>query len=641
MRFPPSILEEIRARLPVSVVVGRRVKLQKAGREWKGLSPFNQERTPSFYVNDHKGFYHCFSSGKHGDIFSFLIETEGVSFPEAVERLAAEAGVTLPKLTAEAVEREEERRGLHDIMELAASFFEAALRTPAGQGARRYLEGRDLEGPTRTAFRLGYALPDRFALRDHLAEKGVSAEQMIACGLLIHGDDIAVPYDRFRDRVMFPIADPKGRIIAFGGRALQADVPAKYLNSPDTVLFQKGQILYNHHNARKAAHERQSVIAVEGYVDVIAMTRAGLHHTVAPLGTALTPEQLQLLWRMAAEPILCFDGDKAGRRAAHRAIDVALPLLSPGRSLRFVFLPEGQDPDDLLRSAGADAVRAAVEATEPLADVLWAREVERQPLDTPERRADLERRMRELVNGIGDETLRKHYFSDAMERVRQLLRPAPALRDAGAYRTERSSGQRGGRAPFLTGPPAGERAKARQAAQTVGASLRESRIFKGGGGPPSREAALVLACVHHPALLDRHDELLASLILSHGDTRRLRTAILDAHAAADQRDFGDSFASGLFAPLLDRVQNAVNPSDFWALPGADADDVIRGWLDAVSLHEKSSTLHMALKEAEADHARTGTEETFARLRAIATRRESDDADVDSDAFGKFRRRERS
>ncbi len=356
MRYSPAVLEEIRNRLPASAVVGRKVRLKKAGREWRGLSPFNAEKTPSFYVNDQKQFYHCFSSGKHGDIFTFLMETEGLSFPEAVERLAAEAGVDLPKASAASRVQETRRRGLHEVMELAADFFEASLRDRIGAKARDYLDRRALTPEIRERFRIGYAPPDRFALRDHLAAKDVSVETMVEAGLLVAGEDVSVPYDRFRDRVMFPIADVRGRVVAFGGRALSADVPAKYLNSPDTPLFQKGRLLYNLHQARGPAHDRGTIIAVEGYVDVISLTAAGFSNAVAPLGTALTEDQLALLWRLADEPILCFDGDKAGRRAAYRALDLALPALQPGKSLRFALLPEGQDPDDLARSGGPAAV---------------------------------------------------------------------------------------------------------------------------------------------------------------------------------------------------------------------------------------------------------------------------------------------
>src|SRR5690349_8915400 len=393
MRFTPQLLDELRARLPVSEVVGKRVKLRKAGREWKGLSPFQQEKTPSFTVNDQKGFYHCFSAGKHGNIFDFIMETEGVPFPEAVERCAAMAGLALPAATPDAARFEQRRKTLHDIMELAAKYFQDTLASRLGAKARGYLGDRAISPATQLQFRLGYAPPDRFALKEHLGAQGISTEDMVEAGLLIGGDDIPVPYDRFRDRVMFPITDARGRVIAFGGRALEKDVPAKYLNSPETPLFHKGDNLYNLSTARQATHNGSPLIVVEGYVDVIAMVTAGFAGAVAPLGTALTENQLALLWKMADEPILCFDGDRAGQKAAYRAADLALPALMPGKSLRFALLPEGQDPDDLARTGGRVAIEEVISAARPLADMIWSREIEGGNFATPERRAALEARI--------------------------------------------------------------------------------------------------------------------------------------------------------------------------------------------------------------------------------------------------------
>jgi DNA primase len=350
MRFPPSFLDEIKARLPVSEVVRQRVKIQKAGREWKGLSPFSAEKTPSFFVNDQKQAWFDFSSGQNGNIFDFVMRTEGLSFPDAVERLAHDAGLALPTVSPENARREEARASLQDVMEIAAKYYEDLLQSPAGARARGYLADRGLTPAIQRQFRLGFALNERFALRDFLAGNDVQRDQMIDTGMLIHGEDIAVPYDRFRGRVMFPICDRSGKVIAFGGRTMEKDVQPKYLNSPETPLFHKGAVLYNQHLARKAAHEKGIVISVEGYVDVIAMAAAGFPNVVATMGTALPAEQFNQMWRMSEEPILCFDGDKAGRKAADRAVDTALPLLGPGRTLRFAFLPDGQDPDDLARS---------------------------------------------------------------------------------------------------------------------------------------------------------------------------------------------------------------------------------------------------------------------------------------------------
>src|SRR5437667_7716055 len=426
MRFTPQFLDELRARLPVSEVVGRRVKLKKAGREFKGLSPFQQEKTPSFTVNDQKGFYHDFSSGKHGDIISFLMETEGVGFTEAVERLASMAGVPLPAATPYAARHEQRRKTLYDVMELAAKFFADTLASRNGAKARGYLGDRAITPATQLQFRLGYAPSDRFALKEHLGAQGISTEDMVEAGLLVGGEDIPVPYDRFRDRVMFPITDARGRVIAFGGRALEKDVPAKYLNSPETPLFHKGDNLYNLSPARLAAHNGSPLVVVEGYVDVIAMVGAGFAASVAPLGTALTENQLALLWKMADEPILCFDGDKAGQKAAWRAADLALPHLKPDKTLRFALLPAGQDPDDLARSGGRAAVEEVISAARGLADLIWTRETAGGNFGTPERRAALEARIRELSNGIGDEVVRRYYRQDLSERLQRTFAPEVA-----------------------------------------------------------------------------------------------------------------------------------------------------------------------------------------------------------------------
>jgi DNA primase len=332
MRFTPQFLEELRARLPVSEVVGRRVKLKKAGREWRGLSPFQQEKTPSFFVNDQKQAWFDFSSGKNGNIFDFLMQTEGVSFPEAVERLANMAGLPLPAVTPDAARHEARRKTLHDVMELAAKFFAETLASRFGAKARGYLADRAISPATQVQFRLGYAPPDRFALKEHLGAQGIPVEDMVETGLLIGGDDIPVPYDRFRDRVMFPITDVRGRVIAFGGRALEKDVPAKYLNSPETPLFHKGDQLYNLSSARQAAHNGSPIVVVEGYVDVIAMVGVGYPASVAPLGTALTENQLALLWKMADEPIrasmaIALDKKRRGARLTSRC-----RIFSPGKA---------------------------------------------------------------------------------------------------------------------------------------------------------------------------------------------------------------------------------------------------------------------------------------------------------------------
>jgi DNA primase len=627
MRYPPAILEEIRARLPASAVVGKKVRLKKAGREWRGLSPFNAEKTPSFYVNDQKQFYHCFSSGKHGDIFTFLMETEGLSFPEAVERLAGEAGVPLPKLSREDRAEEVQRKSLHDVMEIAATFFESSLLGRFGSRARDYLARRGLSRETQVRFRIGYAPPDRFALRDHLAGKGVLPDVMAEAGLLVTGEDVEIPYDRFRDRVMFPIADLRGRVVAFGGRALSAEVPAKYLNSPDTPLFAKGRLLYNYHLARQPAHERGTVIAVEGYVDVISLSVAGFPNAVAPLGTALTEDQLALLWRMSDEPILCFDGDKAGRKAAYRALDLALPQIEAGKSLRFALLPEGQDPDDLARGGGAPAVERVLAAARPLVDVLWGREIEAGPLDTPERRAALARRLRQALSVIRDDTL-KHYYREEIEN-----RLAAAGSDAAAKRGKRPvSAPRGGYGRERWGP----QPITPNTPLSISPHLARSALFTGGTVESAREAMILCACLAHPEVLQNHAETLAQLDFQGRMARSLRNFLLDGAAAGEASDPAVMRArlerAGL-AEAAERMNALVRPGDRWALdPHADSvrlEDALR---QAITLHRRARTLHSELRAAERALAEEDNEANLAWLREVQNQlssAEGAEADLDN------------
>jgi DNA primase len=421
MRYSDTFLEELRARLPVSEVVGRRVKLRKAGREWKGLSPFNKEKTPSFFVNDQKMAWFDFSSGKNGNIFDFVMLTEGLSFPEAVERLATQAGMPLPKVSREDEEREKRQRTLYDVCELAAKFFETTLASGRGAKARGYLADRGIKPETQLEFRMGYATSDRFGLKEHLGSLGVSVADMIQAGLVISGDDIPVPYDRFRDRIIIPIHDQRGRIIAFGGRALAPDAPAKYLNSPETALFHKGTTLFNFHRARQPAHNDGSVVVVEGYLDAISIYQAGVKSVVASMGTALTEEQIAGLWRLSSEPIVCFDADRAGISAAHRSIDRILPLLKIESAFRFAFLRGGKDPDELIRESGIDAFRSVIAGSLPLWDVLWERETASTRVETPGAQVALEQRLASIIQNIHDPIVRRSYLNISRMELARLF----------------------------------------------------------------------------------------------------------------------------------------------------------------------------------------------------------------------------
>jgi len=431
MRLDERFLDELKSRLRPSEVIGRIVKLKRQGREWVGLSPFTKEKSPSFFVNDDKQFFHDFSSGKHGDVITFLQETQRLSFMEAVERLAAEAGMALPEPDPQAARREEERKGLEHWLEEAARWFEAQLRRPAGQAARDYLVRRALPEDQWRRFRLGYAPSSRTALRDALVQKGAKPQDLVDAGLLIRPEDGGQPYDRFRDRLIFPITDGRGRLISFGGRALDPEARAKYLNGPETRVFHKGSNLYGLSEARRLlaqGGDDSRLFVVEGYMDVIACQRAGLA-AVAPMGTALTEEQMAVLWRVAPTPVLCFDGDNAGRRAAMRSIDRALPLLKPDRTFDFCLLSGGLDPDDILRELGAPGLKKALDQTTPFSALLFEREREEVGiLDTPEKEAHLVANLRKAAATIADTELSRTYKEFLVNAFYQHVRPSETER---------------------------------------------------------------------------------------------------------------------------------------------------------------------------------------------------------------------
>ncbi len=627
MRFTPQFLDEIRSRLPVSQVVARKVALKKAGREFKGLSPFKIEKSPSFFVNDQKGFYHCFASGAHGDIFKFVMETEGLSFLEAVERLAEEAGLPLPapaERGPQAQQRTDERTRLYELMEMAVRFYEDRLSGPQGQEARRYLEKRGLRRETIQTFRMGYAPGSRSALKEALGGRGFTADEMIQAGMLVAGDDIPVPYDRFRNRVMFPITDTKGRTIAFGGRALDADTPAKYLNSPETPLFHKGAVLFNAFRARPLAYDKGRIIAVEGYMDAIALSEAGFGETVAPLGTALTENQVQLLWRMAPEPILCFDGDSAGRKAAFRAVETVLPHLKPGFSVQFAFLPDGLDPDDLIRAQGSAAFEQILaNHTRPLFDVLIEREelAEGQTV-TPEQRAALEQRLKALVARIGDPGVKAQYETEMRqtlwERTRRHMREltgAAGRRGADVVGRRRNNTQLDWRAQErarMQGGPKRPPPGPQLASAVVASNELASRIAT----IPPREALLLHTLLNHPWLIEEDSEEISGLVFSAPPLGELRDALLSFAAEQNSLDrvalASHVTALGL-AKVVALVQRAItHKGDKFAEPEADRAAVEVGWRHAVALHLKEG-LRRELALAEQAFHDEGSQEAFSRM----------------------------
>jgi DNA primase len=425
--FPPGFLDELRSRISLSGFVARRVKLVRRGREFAGLCPFHHEKTPSFYVVEDKSFFHCFGCGAHGDVIGFVMRADNLDFIEAVEKLAGETGLAVPQATLQERERAQRQKTLLEAAEAAAAFYEARLWAPVGSRARAYLEGRGFDVETIRRFRLGWAPDDRQALRRGL-KSDFPDELLIEAGLLRRPAEDGEPSDYFRSRVMFPIGDRAGRVIAFGGRVL-GDGQPKYLNSPESPLFEKGRVLYGWSAARASAVRdveaaRPGAIVTEGYMDVIALHRVGLTTAVASLGTALTEFQLHELWRLAPEPMLCFDGDAAGQRAATRALRRALPLLRPGQSLHFATLPSGEDPDSIIRASGRGAFEKILAAARPLSDMLWELALAGKPLDTPERRADLERRLMDDIAVIDDRIVQTEYRRFVRDRLFELRRRA-------------------------------------------------------------------------------------------------------------------------------------------------------------------------------------------------------------------------
>ena len=599
MRFDDRFLEELKARLRPSDVIGRSVKLKRQGREWVGLSPFSKEKSPSFFVNDDKGFFHDFSSGKHGDVISFLQETERLSFPEAVERLAAEAGMQMPAEDPQAAEREAKKQGLSDWMDLAQKWFAANLRRSTGKSAREYLDRRGLPEDQWERFGLGYAPSDREGLKQALVQRGAKPGDLVEMGMLISPEGGGAPYDRFRDRLMFPILDARGRLVSFGGRAMNPDDRAKYLNGPESPLFHKGATLYGLPEARRIlgaeSKSTQAVIVVEGYMDVIACQRAGLP-AVAPMGTALTEDQMALLWRVSSEPVLCFDGDGAGQRAAYRAIERALQLLKPGRSFRFALLEGGQDPDDILRDKGAPALRQAMTETRTFAEVLFRREAEAEPLDTPERRAGLKGRLRSAAAAIQDKDLAEQYRRELFDRFDALFpsRSAPQQR----------APQTGGR--WKPGPPPklGQTAEGASAMQALSRSIEPIA------------AALAHGAIEDPERMDDHLEAIAS----HGfgdpsldglvqELVRLRFGGQTLDSAALRRHLATSGHDALVREVEKAAAKSGAP--FLAANAPLAEARVR-WSQAFDALTRVAALEDALASAA---SMPGQDEAFRRLKA--------------------------
>ncbi|SDG48834.1 DNA primase [Pelagibacterium luteolum] len=613
MRFSDAFLDEIRNRLSITQVVGEHVlwdkrKSQPGKGDMWACCPFHGEKSPSFHADDRRGRYHCFGCGASGDHFRFLTEKTGMSFPEAVELLAGRAGVPMPERDEKAERKAEARRSLYDVMELATTYFIEALAHNVGARARGYLLERGVSGAMQQRFKIGFAPDSRNGLKEFLAANGVSAKEMADTGLVVHGEDIAVPYDRFRNRLMFPITDFRGRVIAFGGRALTADVAAKYLNSPETELFHKRQTLYNGQAARQAGYDGKPLIVVEGYLDVIAAVAGGFEGAVAPLGTALTEDHLNLLWRMTDIPVLCFDGDSAGMRAAERSIDIAMPMLKPGKSIRIVTLPGGLDPDDLIKQQGRQAFADLVAGGQSLADAVWSMETAGGIPEAPEQRAALEARLRERAGRIADVSVRRHYSQAFDEKISSLF-----ISTRGQYQ---GRGKGGG---YDSRRPTGGRGNPKM---LVSDTLRNSRLLKGGSHPDliPREAVIIMSLLNHPELAQSRLEALAQLELQSVTARQVLAVFLDLVAV--QPDLGpNAVAEALIArghgPAMDRMRTLLARHGLWQAEAESAQvDAETGLNHVLALHSKSVRLNRELKAAEMALGQDLSENAFERLRDI-------------------------
>jgi DNA primase len=604
MAFPPRFLDELRERLSLADIVGRRVRLIKRGREYVGLCPFHKEKTPSFSVVEDKRFYHCFGCGAHGDVIGFTMQTANLGFPEAVEQLARQAGLAVPRQSREEREQAERQQTIHGAIEAACAFFEATLNGPSGREARLYLERRGLDPATIRRFRLGFAPDARDALKRALAD--AFPEPLLVEAGLLRRPESGESFDYFRHRVVFPIGDRQGRIIAFGGRVL-GDGQPKYLNSPETPLFQKGRVLYGWAAARAGLAaaagphgEAPQAIVTEGYMDVIALHRAGFATAVAPLGTALTEAQIEELWRLSPEPVLCFDGDAAGLRAQLRALDRALPLLKPGHSLRFATLPAGEDPDTLVLRHGNEAMSEVLARAKPLAQVLW--EIETAlPIDTPERRAALEQRLETRIRAIADRSVQEQYRNFCRERLFAL------------------GGRRG------TAPGGGRRRRA-------GGSWRPALPEPAPSADPAllrrrQQEVLLAALLNHPFLVHEVAEELAALHLADPRLDKLCHEILRLHALNPDLDAAtlklhltqSEHAGAVQGVLSSQVLNHAA----FARPDADAETVRMGWIDT---RDRLQQRHLKQQVAEAaqNFVRDVSDETWGRLQQSVLETKKDD-----------------
>lgn len=571
MALSPQWLDELKSRITLSTLIQRTTKLQRAGREWKACCPFHNENTPSFTVNDQKGFYHCFGCGVHGGAIDWMMGQRGMEFMDAVKELASEAGMDVPAPDPRAAQAAQKRASLHDVMQAAQEWFVARLNSDEGVGAREYLARRGLSQRIIEQFGFGYAPDDKQSLKQALGQ--FDEAMLVECGLLISVDD-KLPYSRFRGRVMLPIQDARARVIAFGGRILEdRQGVAKYLNSPDTPLFDKGRNLYNLHRASPASRKVDRVIAVEGYMDVIALAQAGFEDAVAPMGTALTEQQIELLWRMADKPLLCLDGDNAGVRAAMRAAERTLPLLRPGHSLRIVTLPAGLDPDDLLKRDGPAAVEKLLALPRSLLDLIWEHERSAQPLSSPEDKAGLKARLMDHVDTIQHPDIKSLYRRELLERYSNFAFPK---REFTPHGKNRSGGSFNRKQDQERAPPyVAERLR-----RAVSGAIRDTL-----------SQAVLVGLARYPGEIHRHADSLLSLSDSDRQVAQAVNFLLEYAQMLEAGEEPPISAQGILPATPDNARFS------FLVEGSDPDDAREDLAEAVSLLVERPALDAAIAAA--------------------------------------------
>ncbi len=613
MTIPPRYLDELRNRLALSDIIGKRVKVTRAGREYKACCPFHKEKTPSFTINDDKQFYHCFGCGAHGDVIGFVMQHDNLSFIDAVETLSALAGMQMPKLDPKAIEHAEKAKDLHALMEDATAYCEHILHNDKSEArVLEYLTGRGLTIETIRAFRIGYAPADRQALRKHLKQKGYDDAQMIEAGMVKKSAKGGEPYVFFRERVMFPVTDRRGRVVAFGGRILPDHLrppdrgdytPAKYMNSSETPVFDKGRMLYGEAAARQAARDGQSVIVTEGYMDVIACAQAGFKGAVAPMGTALTEDQILSLWSMIPDdekvPVLCFDGDNAGRSAASRACERILPLLKPGQSVRFAFMPDGEDPDSLIRAGGKVAFQTVIDAALPLFDFIWASHMAGRRFDTPESRAGVTKALEKHIFEIADSNVQSHYRQLLRTRISEIF--FPRKQNYGG----RGAGGRGGRGKKPSMP-----------------SLKIRRPSGKNNLMPAK--ILMAAVINHPVIYPDIEEEFGRVEVTHEGLGRVKGALIEA---LDQDQGLDSAAvqahlrdEGLEQEMSDILSESVYVHAVFASPKAEqalgeGETVSGKWIECLRGFQEN-VLKTEIKKGWKDAFERSNEDDEERLRTL-------------------------